>query len=49
MVKGYDPGPADGDLSPKTRDALKAYQGARDLEASGDMDMPTLHALRVLK
>lgn len=49
MVKGYDPGPADGELSPKTRDALKAFQGASGLSASGNMDKDTLHALGVLK
>lgn len=49
MVKGYDPGPADGDLKPQTREALRAFQTATGLTASGNMDMPTLHALGVLK
>lgn len=49
MVKGYDPGPADGELSPKTREALRAFQTAASLEASGNMDVPTLNALGVLK
>lgn len=49
MVKGYDPGPADGDLKPQTREALRAFQTATGLSASGNMDMPTLHALGVLK
>ncbi|TAL34953.1 MAG: hypothetical protein EPN98_07805 [Phenylobacterium sp.] len=49
MVKGYDPGPADGELSPKTRDALRAFQTASNLEVSGNMDVPTLNALGVLK
>jgi His-Xaa-Ser repeat protein HxsA len=49
MVKGYDPGPADGDLKPQTREALRAFQDASGLKASGNMDMDTLHALGVLK
>lgn len=49
MVKGYDPGPADGELTPKTREALRAFQTASSLTPSGNMDMDTLHALGVLK
>ncbi|WGU39012.1 peptidoglycan-binding protein [Phenylobacterium sp. NIBR 498073] len=49
MIKGYDPGPADGVLSPKTREALRAFQTAGGLTVSGNMDMATLHALGVLK
>jgi His-Xaa-Ser repeat protein HxsA len=49
IVKGYDPGPADGELSPKTREALRAFQKASGLASSGSMDVDTLHALGVLK
>jgi His-Xaa-Ser repeat protein HxsA len=49
IVKGYDPGSVDGDLKPQTRDALRAFQEKSGLEASGNMDVHTLHALGVLK
>ena len=49
MMKGYDPGPADGDLSPKTQEALKAFQTANQLSISGNFDVDTLSALGVLK
>lgn len=49
IIKGYDPGPADGVLSSKTMDALRAFQAAGGLTATGAMDKDTLNALGVLK
>jgi hypothetical protein len=34
---GYDPGPADGQLGPKTRAAIRAYQKDSDLKADGQV------------
>ena len=49
LIRGYDPGPADGVLTEKTREALRAFQRASRLTVSGNIDMDTLHALGVLK
>lgn len=43
--EGYDPGEVDGILGPKTRDALKSYQGKNGLEPTGEPDLPTLKSL----
>ena len=42
---GYDPGPSDGRLSPKTEDAIRAYQAANGLPRTGRIDEPTLRKL----
>ena len=34
---GYDPGPADGQMGPKTRSAIKAYQKDAGLPANGKL------------
>lgn len=49
LIRGYDPGPADGVLTEKTREALRAFQHAGGLTVSGAIDKDTLHALGVLK
>ena len=42
---GYNPGPVDGILGGKTRDALAQFQQDRGLQSSGVVDPPTLRAL----
>jgi hypothetical protein len=42
---GYAPGAVDGDLGPKTRAALQAFQQAHGLEPTGALDDATLSAL----
>jgi len=44
---GFDPGPPDGTLGPKTRDALRRYQRAKGLQATGELDAQTLEALQL--
>ena len=44
---GFDPGPPDGTLGPKTRDALRRYQRTKGLQATGELDEPTLDALHL--
>jgi len=44
---GYDPGSIDGRFGPRTRAALKSFQRANDLEASGRLDRQTLSALGI--
>lgn len=43
---GYDPGPADGVMGPRTRQAIAAFQRDRGLPATGAVDGPTTAALR---
>jgi hypothetical protein len=38
---GYDPGPIDGRLGPKTREALKAFQRSNSLAVTGKADQAT--------
>lgn len=45
--RGYDPGPVDGIIGPKTRDALRSFQNDQKLAASGRADRQTLAALGV--
>jgi peptidoglycan hydrolase-like protein with peptidoglycan-binding domain len=42
---GHDPGPIDGVNGPRTRAALKTYQTAQGLEATGRLDDATLAKL----
>jgi lipid-binding SYLF domain-containing protein/osmotically-inducible protein OsmY len=39
--KGYDPGPIDGVLGPRTRAALRSYQQAENLAVTGRLDPET--------
>ena len=43
--KGFNPGPIDGKMGPKTRDALKTYQSAHSLKPTGRPDAATVKAL----
>ncbi len=42
---GFDPGPADGFVGPKTREAARAFQAARGLTVDGSLDGVLLAAL----
>lgn len=43
---GYDPGPPDGVIGPRTQSALAAFQSDRGLPPTGLIDGPTIAALR---
>ena len=43
---GYDPGPVDGEMGSKTRNAIQAFQSAVGLVANGQLNPETLSALR---
>jgi peptidoglycan hydrolase-like protein with peptidoglycan-binding domain len=45
--KGFDPGPIDGVQGPQTTAALKAYQKAEGLEATGKVDPQTMTKLNM--
>jgi len=42
---GFDPGPIDGILGPKTREAIKRFQIKNDLEPTGEIDERTINQL----
>lgn len=46
-AKGHDPGPVDGVMSSKTQQAIKAFQQANGLLATGTLDSQTAAALGV--
>ena len=48
-AKGNDPGPIDGRMGPKTRTALKAFQEASGLKATGQLDNQTAEKLGIGK
>jgi membrane-bound lytic murein transglycosylase B len=45
--KGHDPGPIDGIIGPRTRAALREFQTAEGMQATGQPDTNTLTALGV--
>ncbi len=45
--QGHDPGPVDGVMGPKTRQALRAFQKSKNMQASGQLDSQTASALGV--
>lgn len=38
---GFDPGPVDGQMGPRTQEAIKKYQAARGLEQDGWLGVAT--------
>lgn len=47
FARGYDPGAIDGEMSAKTKEALKLFQAAHGLPANAKMTTETLNALGV--
>ncbi len=45
--KGFDPGPIDGTVGPRTTAAVRAYQKAENLALTGQMDRDTAAKLGV--
>ncbi len=45
QAKGFDPGPIDGVVGPRTRAAVRKYQDHFGIKASGEIDNQTLFAL----
>jgi His-Xaa-Ser repeat protein HxsA len=45
ITRGYDPGPVDGTMNDKTKDALRKFQRANGLTVTGYMDLQTLRLL----
>lgn len=43
--KGFDVGPIDGIVGPKTREAVRSFQDRYGMNASGEIDNQTLFAL----
>jgi peptidoglycan hydrolase-like protein with peptidoglycan-binding domain len=44
---GFNPGAIDGSMGPQTSQALRSFQNAQGLRATGDLDEPTLNALGI--
>ncbi len=45
--KGYNPGPVDGIMGPRTSKALRDFQIKNDIPVSGEIDKPTLDRLGI--
>jgi peptidoglycan hydrolase-like protein with peptidoglycan-binding domain len=45
--KGYDAGKPDGRWGPKTEEALRSFQSANGIDATGQLDYPTMVALGI--
>ena len=45
--KGHDPGPIDGVMGPRTKQALRAFQRAQNIQTTGQLDGSTASALGV--
>jgi peptidoglycan hydrolase-like protein with peptidoglycan-binding domain len=46
MYRGFDPGPIDGAMGNRTRNALRQFQGQAGSPATGEIDDATLAALQ---
>ena len=44
---GLDPGAVDGFMGPKTQQAIRDFQQAQRMEATGELDPKTMHALGI--
>jgi hypothetical protein len=47
QAEGFNPGTIDGSMGPQTQQALRWFQNAKGLVATGDLDEKTLNALEV--
>jgi hypothetical protein len=47
-AKGYDPGPADGILGPRTREAIRRYQRGYNLPVTGKVSLALVNHLRLV-
>ena len=45
--KGYDPGPVDGRIGARTKEAIRSFQSASNLEATGTLDAQTAQQLGI--
>ena len=45
--KGHDPGSVDGRMGPKTQQALRDFQEAHGIQATGQLDTKTMQSLGV--
>jgi peptidoglycan hydrolase-like protein with peptidoglycan-binding domain len=45
--KGHHPGTVDGRMGPKTQQALRDFQKAHGMQATGELDAKTMHSLGV--
>jgi peptidoglycan hydrolase-like protein with peptidoglycan-binding domain len=43
--RGVDPGPVDGIFGPKTKEAIRTFQGRYGMKPTGEVDNQTLFAL----
>lgn len=46
-AQGKDPGPVDGMMGARTQEALRAYQGSKNLSVTGQLDAATMEQLGV--
>lgn len=46
-ARGYDAGPPDGVLGPRSRVAIRNFQAANNMSTTGELDAPTLEGLGV--
>ncbi|MDP3766870.1 MAG: peptidoglycan-binding protein [Dehalococcoidia bacterium] len=46
-LEGYDPGPIDGRMGPRTASAMRAYQKAEGLQQTGRLDQATMDKLGI--